>query len=72
MLANYVAASNDTSILNRALPLAEAWSLFLSPSPITDRLPLARIDVVEGQSFHRRDQPLYEYHLHPVALRCHQ
>lgn len=30
MLANYVAATNDTSILDRALPLAEARSHFLS------------------------------------------
>jgi len=44
MLANYVAASNDTAILDRALPLAEAGShspSFLSAADTTRQRELA-------------------------------
>ena len=41
MLANYVAATNDTAILDRALPLAEARSHFLSLFPTSLTLCLS-------------------------------
>src|SRR6266576_778670 len=39
MLAKYIAASNDTAILNRALPLAEACSHSALSLPVTDSIP---------------------------------
>ena len=39
MLAKYIAASNDTAILNRALPLAEARSHPALSPHVTDSIP---------------------------------
>ena len=39
MLAKYIAASNDTAILSRALPLAEACSHSTLSLPVTDSIP---------------------------------
>jgi hypothetical protein len=39
MLAKYIAATNDTAILIRALPLAEACSHSALSLPITDSIP---------------------------------
>jgi hypothetical protein len=38
MLAKYIAASNDSAILNRALPLAEACSQNAFSLPVTDSI----------------------------------
>jgi alpha,alpha-trehalase len=39
MLANYIAASNDTAILDRALPLAEARGYLPSSLSAADPIP---------------------------------
>jgi alpha,alpha-trehalase len=39
MLDKYIAASNDTAILNRALPLAEACCHSALSLPVTDSIP---------------------------------
>ena len=69
MLANYIAASNDTAILNRALPLAEACNRPALLLPAADPIHfLARVSMVVEQPLSRCYQPLYKENLHLVAL----
>ena len=50
MLANYIAASNDTAILNRALPLAEVCKQSALSCPVADLIRfLARVSMVVEQ-----------------------
>lgn len=62
MLYNYVTTTNDTSILTRALPLAEVPYLLPNSSTVDLRVSrrLERAFLVAQQPYHRGDQFLHE------------